>query len=239
MEPMQDSDKMISLHVRTQHSCQPDDNLADENSIQFSFMRSPDTLPMISVRIDTHALDFFEPLKSNPETYCYNTTITPAMGMVLEQIVHCPYEGELKKLYLQAKGLELITLRIGHCSKEPQPGKTYPLNHTDIDRLHEAHTILTERYATPPSVQEIAALVGINTNKLKYGFRQIFGTTVYQCIRNLRLEQARCLLQTGKFSVTEVAFLVGYSSLSHFARLFKTAYGICPHAFSKQGKHFS
>jgi len=88
--------------------------------------------------------------------------------------------------------------------------------------------------AAPPTLHEIALTIGLNTNKLKRGFKQVFGTTVFGLIRNIRLEEARVLLQEGNFSVTEVALQVGYNSLSHFARLFKQTYGLYPHAFMKQ-----
>ncbi|MFP4567016.1 MAG: helix-turn-helix transcriptional regulator [Spirochaetaceae bacterium] len=61
----------------------------------------------------------------------------------------------------------------------------------------------------------------MNCNKLKYGFREVFGTTVFGQLRNLRLEEARHLIEDGDHSVTEAAFAVGYSSLSHFARTFR------------------
>ncbi|MDB9384626.1 helix-turn-helix transcriptional regulator [Nodularia spumigena CS-584] len=57
----------------------------------------------------------------------------------------------------------------------------------------------------------------MNERKLKQGFRQIFGTTVFGYLHDHRMEQAKQMLAEQKLSVAEVAHAVGYSHLSHFA----------------------
>jgi len=75
---------------------------------------------------------------------------------------------------------------------------------------------------------ELARLAGLNDYKLKAGFRQVFGTTVFGYLRQQRLEQARQLLQAQEISVTEAAATVGYSSQGHFAAAFRKQFGINP-----------
>jgi len=156
------------------------------------------------------------------------------MSVVLDQILSCAYKNGLRRLYLEAKCMELIVLRLDQLFGESTECKQIHLTHIDIQRIHAARDIIILRSADPPTLHEIALAVGINSNKLKCGFKQVFGTTVFGFLRNIRLEQARGLLREGNFSVTEVALEVGYNSLSHFARLFKQTYGISPHTFMKR-----
>jgi AraC-like DNA-binding protein len=107
------------------------------------------------------------------------------------------------------------------------PLKVHP---PDLDRLHQAKEILLQDLENPPSLLELAQQVGLNDYKLKSGFRQVFGTTVFGYLHRHRMQQAYFLLQTCDLSVTEVADRVGYTSLSAFSTAFKKFFGISPNS---------
>jgi AraC-like DNA-binding protein len=98
----------------------------------------------------------------------------------------------------------------------------------DIERIHEARDILIRNLQDPPYLLDLAWQVGLNDTKLKRGFRQIFGTTVFGYLQLKRLERARSLLEERNMNVSEVAATVGYSSLSHFAKVFTQHFGAKP-----------
>lgn len=77
--------------------------------------------------------------------------ITPAMHLALEQILHCPFEGMTKQLYLESKCIELIALKIEQI-KETGPAcrNDYPLNGDDIERIYAAKDILVACPEAPP-----------------------------------------------------------------------------------------
>jgi AraC-like DNA-binding protein len=68
----------------------------------------------------------------------------------------------------------------------------------------------------------------LNDFKLKSGFRETFGTTVFGYVRKLRMDKARSLLEIGDLNVTEAALEAGYCSLGHFAAAFKKRFGTLP-----------
>lgn len=197
--------------------------------VDASFMES--CLGETSVR---RAPGLIRAMDTGGASYSHVSAITPCMQMVLEQIFSSAYTGSLRRFYLEAKCMELVTMRLDRLCHESEVRSHPPLRNTDVERLHEARDLLIARSADPPSLHDIAATVGVNCNKLKYGFREVFGTTVFGYLRSLRLEEARHLLEDGDRSVTEVAFEVGYSSLSHFARIFKQTYGTSPRSYSRQ-----
>jgi AraC-like DNA-binding protein len=154
---------------------------------------------------------------------------TPAIHGVAQQIINCPWNGVTKQIYLQGKILELMALQLAPLLEDGKKKRTPPSLKLDtIARIHHASDILRSRLENPPSSLELAQIVGVSGRTLRRGFRELFGTTVFNYLTFMRMEQAERLLREGNRSVAEVANLVGYSHLGFFASVFKRQYGICP-----------
>lgn len=158
-------------------------------------------------------------------------TISPAIQMVLQQILNCPYTGSIQQVYLEGKALELIALQTAQWLQTDSPSSRHRLKPSDIERIHQAKEIVTQRLEDPPSLLELARAVGVNDCTLKRGFRQVFGTTVFSYLRQQRLIKARQLLQDTEMSVAEVTCQIGYTHSGHFAAAFKREFGVTPKAF--------
>ena len=167
------------------------------------------------------------------QTWFPSQALTPAMHEVVRQILHCPYAEEIvKQMYLQSKVYELLALHFSPILKDAQQAESSTrLQPQDIERIHHAREILLERMEDPSSLLDLAKLVGINDHKLKIGFRQVFGTTVFGYLLTQRLLRSRLLLEMGEMTVTEVAWAVGFSSRSHFSTVFKRKFGINPNEY--------
>ncbi len=105
------------------------------------------------------------------------------------------------------------------------------LQPADIELLLQAGRILTENLASPPSLLCLSKASGLNSFKLKNGFKEVFGTTVYGFLTAKRMEKARDMLSSGKYSVSDAAWDLGYTNVSHFIELFRRQYGITPGKF--------
>jgi AraC-like DNA-binding protein len=97
-------------------------------------------------------------------------------------------------------------------------------------RLEAARALIMRDVAHGWSIAEIADAVGLTEKRLKTGFRAKFGMPVYAYLQNARLTLARQLLDAGNQTVTEVSLAVGYANPSHFAFLYKRAFGNAPSA---------
>ncbi|MEH2107910.1 helix-turn-helix domain-containing protein [Nostoc sp.] len=166
---------------------------------------------------------------SEQECYCRDGIATPAMQTVAKQIIQCPYQGIAKRVYLEGKALELMGMLLA-VETEIQDGESnpHPLTGDLVDRIYYARDILQQRLDNPPSLRELARLVGLNECTLKQGFRRVFGTTVFGCLHGYCMEQAWQMLQTGTWKVGEVANMVGYKDLTAFGRAFRKKFGIRP-----------
>ena len=80
----------------------------------------------------------------------------------------------------------------------------------------------------PPSLQELSEEIGLSLNKLKEGFKQLYGDTVFGYLLDHKMEEARRMLNSQKFNVNEVGLKLGYSTASHFIAAFKKKYGTTP-----------
>lgn len=153
----------------------------------------------------------------------------PGIRTIISQILSPPVEKTLYPLYLEGKMLELTALMIQSMENEKKSyGKTPVLTSADRAKLLHACEILNENIENPPSLMAVARECGISTDRLSKGFRMLTGQTVCQYIRDCRMEKARKLLRSGEYNVTEACLEVGYSNLSHFARIYKNYFGYNP-----------
>ena len=168
-------------------------------------------------------------LGQSDQRFRHLSATTPEMRLAIHQMLHCPYQGPTRWLYWESKVLELLALRLAKIAQSvPRSVGTSTLKPDDLDRIHYAREILHQRLADPPSLLELARLVGLNDCKLKAGFKQTFGTTVFEDLRRQRLDQARQILQERQISVAAAAAAVGYTSKGHFASAFRKQFGINP-----------
>jgi len=159
--------------------------------------------------------------------YCQSMKTSPTLQLILKQILNCQYQGMTKQLYLEGKILELIAVYFEQLEENKRLFRQQ-LDRKDRDCIYQASEILLMRLSSPPSLQELATLVGINERKLQQGFREVFGTTVFGYLRDRRLEQAKELLLTGQIQVKEAAQAVGYASPTAFNSAFRKKFGMPP-----------
>ncbi len=136
---------------------------------------------------------------------------------------------QINRLLLESYVLELLSINIERliCMNS---GREYEsqLSRADMDSLTYAREILLNRLESPPTLFELSRIIHMNDCKLKRSFKQYFGKTVYEFIREQRLEKAFALLEQGKHNVSESAFAVGYTNVSHFSEAFQKRFGIPP-----------
>ena len=134
-------------------------------------------------------------------------------------------------LLMESAAYELLNLYLTQLF-DPPPVRE-GLSREDVRRLRRAAEILEVQMRNPPSLLALARLVCINDYKLKKGFKALYGTTVYEYLRQTRMKHAMNLLRTGASNVTEAAMETGYCNVSAFAEQFRKTYGINPSAIKR------
>ena len=101
------------------------------------------------------------------------------------------------------------------------------------DRVDRVKKLLRDNITEPPSLPDIARVVGCSPYYLSRTFSRETGMTIPQFIRKIRIDRAAELLGTGQCNVTEAAYEVGYNSPSHFSQAFCQTLGVCPAMYPK------
>lgn len=161
----------------------------------------------------------------------------PNVNTVINQILNCPYQGAMSRIYLEGKTLELLTYSLSRFF-EPECvwKRSSSFSDDEVRQIHRAKELIGQDLQNPPKLQELAAEVGLSHTKLSKYFREMFGTTIFGYLREMRLNRAKSLLDNGYMNVTEVAYEVGYSSLSHFAKSFKEFHGTLPGTYMRKAE---
>jgi AraC-like DNA-binding protein len=81
--------------------------------------------------------------------------------------------------------------------------------------------VISETYKTSPTVQEMASMADMSVSKFKIIFSNEYGESPHQHILGEKLIMARELLRSGRYSVSQVSYKVGFNHPSGFTRLFK------------------
>lgn len=114
------------------------------------------------------------------------------------------------------------------------PAKMHLHLKEDINKIRFVHDyVIKHLYETLPSLNELAGLAGTNEHKLKYGFKQIYKTSVFRFQARERMKQAKLLVTNTPMPITQISHQLGYKDLSHFSRIFKNEFGFSPKKFRK------
>src|SRR5476651_85449 len=142
-------------------------------------------------------------------------TVDPVIEQVINQIIYCKYTGELKKLFLLSKSIELLVLSAEACSAAENSKGVYLKSKTDKQKIIAVRDLINEKVTDPPNLSEIARTVGLNEYKLKRGFKETFNNTVFGYLTDQRLHLAhRYLRDTGK-TAAEISYDLGYATPQH------------------------
>lgn len=167
-------------------------------------------------------------LENRDKHYYKDAPLSPGMVIVLNQLANYNIVPTIKNLYYKAKAYELLSLYFNR-SEEPNVEQCpFLTDEENVLKIRKAKDIVIANMAEPPSLQELSREIGLSMKKLKEGFKQIYGDSVFSFLFDYKMEYARKLLDSGEYNVNEVGLKVGYSTSSHFIAAFKKKFGTTP-----------
>ncbi|MUH35022.1 AraC family transcriptional regulator [Zobellia amurskyensis] len=160
--------------------------------------------------------------------YYAQEAVSPAIAIILSQVMNYNLHPSIKELYIKGKVYELISLYFNKSDDADIEQCPFLVDEDNVRRIRKAKEIVISRMAEPPTLTELSEEIGLSLKKLKEGFKQIYGDSVFSFLFDYKMEYARKMLETGKHNVNEVGLKVGYSTASHFISAFKKKYGTTP-----------
>ena len=164
--------------------------------------------------------------------FIFEELISPEMHNVANQILTTVVPPQLQHFFYRLKAEELIYLLFSVLEQRDHLS-AYPINNNDIKKIYLIRDKVIENLSTKPNLMQLAKIYGMGERKITRLFRQIFGNSIYNYYQSFRMEYASELIKDKNLSITEIGYQLGFSNLSHFARLFKKHYGLKPKKYAK------
>ena len=136
-------------------------------------------------------------------------------------------EGELSALYLRAQGLDIMwqSCLTMVAEREGRPQAPSLMTLRNYERVRDYIAANLDRELT---IAMIAREAGASVSTVQRHFKEHFGITIFDFIRQERLEAARAALASEGIPVSHAAHLAGYNNISSFTTAFRKAYGVTP-----------
>ena len=154
----------------------------------------------------------------------------PSHPLMAPRILHSIYsvigngfEGELLSLYLDCKFVDLIIASLHHCQHFK-----IGLNEEDVRKIKETKEYIEQNLKFRLDVSYLADKISLTRKKFEAGFKQLYGTSVFDFITNERMQQARVMLRDSTISISEISLSLGYTRLNNFYKTFKRRFGYSP-----------
>jgi AraC-like DNA-binding protein len=163
--------------------------------------------------------------ESAPQRLIASTT-SGEMRRLATSLFQDSLTGTLRSVFMEGVALQLVALQTS--ATTPREPDRRPPSQRTRRKIEEASALLLANIASPPSLSALAAAVGMSSKALNAGFRTIYGGTVFEVLRNERLEHARIALLDDRLSIKQIAHRVGYSHVANFTAAFTRLHGEPP-----------
>jgi AraC family transcriptional regulator len=167
---------------------------------------------------------------THPTSFSKMLPLCGKTRLAIEALLNHTYTDTLQNIFVNAQ-TQILLLYSMDCmmgDKEETFVCKFLANEADREKIIKAREVLLQHIGEPLTIKELSRKVAINECYLKKGFKEMFGTTIFDFYQSQRMEHAKYLLYDKGLSVTEVSMLLGYSSISHFSTAFKKHTGIKP-----------
>jgi len=164
------------------------------------------------------------------QSFVKTVSLCSRTRMALESLLNHSYSGNLENIFINAQTQMLLLYSLDCLDSKEIDTVTHKFlaNEADREKISKAREVLLQHIGEPITIKELSRKVAINECYLKKGFKEMFGTTIFDFYQSQRMEHAKYLLYEKGLTVTEVSVMLGYSSISHFSTAFKKHTGLKP-----------
>lgn len=150
----------------------------------------------------------------------------PPFESIINQLTHQIKNSSIEQTEFHDLFCDLITETNYHISKN----KAYHscISRTDYQTIKKVRRLIDQTYLADWRLDEIAKQVAENDYKLKKGYRQVYGQTIFETIRQKRMQHAVTLFHTNRYTLEEIAYLCGYHDYTGFYKSFKRHFNCSP-----------
>ena len=201
-----------------------------------------DTVDVASFRFNAdHLSQFVKEIKTssfseNILNFSHTSSFSKSLPLcgktrnVLDALLNHSYSESMENIFINAQTQMLLLFSMECMAGDSEDSFTckFLANDADREKIALAREILLNHIGEPLTIKELSRKAAINECYLKKGFKEMYGTTIFDFFQSQRMEHAKYLLYEKGLSVTDVSASLGYSSISHFSTAFKKHTGLKP-----------
>ena len=211
--------------------------------LSFNCEARMESIDFISFAFSSDVLEQFVKWRSNQNSFSdkllsfeYPSSFSRTIALcgktrgLLEGLLNHHYSDSLENIFVNAQ-TQMLLLNTLDCLDDKAVDVInckFLSNEGDRDKVIKAREVLLQHIGEPITIKQLSRKVAMNECYLKKGFKEMFGTTIFEFFQSQRMEHAKYLLYEKGLSVTEVSDILGYSSISHFSTAFKKHTGLKP-----------
>ena len=169
---------------------------------------------------------------SAQKAFYYKGNYSLEIAHLFQEMQNFKKEGLVRKIFLEGTCYNMLTHEILQYEDALQnDGNNHLLRCAEVKQIEEAVQILESEITSPITIETLSRRIGLNVNKLQYGFHRIYNNTVNGYVQKYRLDLAKKLLVNTDYTISEIVEKVGLTSKSYFSKLFKNTYNLTPREY--------
>ncbi len=162
--------------------------------------------------------------------------LNPKSKKLLNEIFSHNMDSATPELHLKTRVLRILEGFLENILYNGTIENAFPFPEKDFQSILKVESLLLENYKSGfPKIQNLSRIALMSETKLKTFFKRAFGMGLYEYYQKNRMHKAKELLETAKYSVSEVGSVLGYQNLSNFSHAFKKEFGHLPKDYNKIG----
>ncbi|WP_051959695.1 helix-turn-helix domain-containing protein [Sphingobacterium sp. ML3W] len=167
----------------------------------------------------------------HPETkypfHKHQLPLTPPMRDCIDEIFRSERRGIFLRLQLESNILRLIMLQFEQM--ENHDCELFcSLKRNEVNKIYKAKKKITDHLNRWYTISELSAMVGTNECSLKKGFKEVYGSPIFEFIQNYKMKEAYKMLYDTELNIFNISDKLGYKNATHFSAAFKRKFGVSP-----------
>ncbi len=175
-------------------------------------------------------------LRGEHDTHLAVLTATVRLLDTARHMLTPPVGRQACELYLRGACLTFMAMTMDTMHNVTSMAPSRMLTRTDIQQFTRVKAYLESNLESPPTIEQLSRMFYLNTFKLKSGFKRIYGMTIAAYVQHCRVSVAHRRFMQGDTNVSQCAWQVGYTNVSHFIAAFRRQYGCTPGEFIRRQK---
>ncbi|MBC2839270.1 helix-turn-helix transcriptional regulator [Robiginitalea sp. SC105] len=160
-------------------------------------------------------------------------SIDTKIGQYVETIVNNRRTDLVGRLLTEGAVIGMLASQLEAHREDQAMGTALPtdLSASELERVRDLADNIRDHIERKITLEDMAREIGLPVKKLQKGIRYLYGHSAHEFISNIRLELARELIETTDMNISEICYSIGYSSRSHFSKMFRSRYGVLPSSY--------